>query len=292
MKNILLLIIAISFLASCNENKNKADANGNFESNATTISAENAGKLLSFTINEGEKIKANTVVGIIDTTQLHLKKELITSSYGSIIAQSKSVLSQIDVLNKQLEIQNINLNRVEKMFGEGSATKKQLDDIQGQVNVTKQQIFSIEAQNASVLSKISSLDVQIKQIEDQILKSIIVNPIQGTVLVKYVEPFEFVAPGKPLYQIQNMDMLKLKAYVIEPQLSQIKIGQKVNVAVDSNKGQITFEGQITWISAQAEFTPKIIQTKDERRNLVYAIKIDVVNDGSLKIGMPASVFLK
>jgi HlyD family secretion protein len=176
------------------------------------------------------------------------------------------------------------------MHNEGSATKKQLDDIQGQVNITKQQITSIQAQNASVLSNIMTLDVQIKQIDDQISKSIIKNPIYGTVLVKYVEPFEFVAPGKPLYQIQNMDKLVLKAYVIEPQLSQIKIGQKVKVAVDSGNGEITFDGEITWVSAQAEFTPKIIQTKDERKNLVYAIKIDVVNDGSLKIGMPASVY--
>jgi HlyD family secretion protein len=292
MKYILLLLITITFFASCDENKNKADANGNFESNATTISAENAGKLISFTINEGEKINKNTIVGIIDTTQLHLKKELVKASYSSVVAQSKSVLSQIDVLNKQLEIQNINLNRAKKMFSEGSATKKQLDDIQGQVNITEQQITSVKAQNVSVLSKIMSLDIQIKQIEDQILKSIIVNPIDGTILVKYVEPFEFVAPGKPLYQVQNMDMLVLKAYVTEPQLTQIKIGQKVKIAVDSTKEEINFEGKITWVSAQAEFTPKIIQTKDERRNLVYAIKINVVNKGSLKIGMPASVYFQ
>ena len=292
MKYILLLLITITFFASCDENKNKADANGNFESNATTISAENAGKLISFTINEGEKINKNTIIGIIDTTQLHLKKELVKASYSSVVAQSKSVLSQIDVLNKQLEIQNINLNRAKKMFSEGSATKKQLDDIQGQVNITEQQITSVKAQNVSVLSKIMSLDIQIKQIEDQILKSIIVNPIDGTILVKYVEPFEFVAPGKPLYQVQNMDMLVLKAYVTEPQLTQIKIGQKVKIAVDSTKEEINFEGKITWVSAQAEFTPKIIQTKDERRNLVYAIKINVVNKGSLKIGMPASVYFQ
>jgi HlyD family secretion protein len=165
MKYILLLLITITFFASCDENKNKADANGNFESNATTISAENAGKLISFTINEGEKINKNTIVGIIDTTQLHLKKELVKASYSSVVAQSKSVLSQIDVLNKQLEIQNINLNRAKKMFSEGSATKKQLDDIQGQVNITEQQITSVKAQNVSVLSKIMSLDIQIKQIE-------------------------------------------------------------------------------------------------------------------------------
>ncbi|MFK5855637.1 MAG: HlyD family efflux transporter periplasmic adaptor subunit [Bacteroidota bacterium] len=292
MKNTLLLLITISFLSSCNENKNKADANGNFESDATTISAESAGKLLSFTINEGDLIKNNTVVGVIDSTQLYLKKELIMASYGSIISQSQSVLSQINILEQQQQVQTTNLDRIKKMYSEGSATQKQFDEIQGLVNVTEQQISSVRAQNASVLSKIISLDAQVNQIDDQIQKCIIVNPIEGTVLVKYVEPFEFVGPGKPLYQIQNMNMLKLKAYIVEPQLSQIKIGQVVNIHVDSGKGEITFEGEITWISAQAEFTPKIIQTKDERKNLVYAIKIDVKNDGSLKIGMPASVYFK
>ncbi len=290
MKKILLLIIAIGFFASCNNNTNKADANGNFESDATTISAENIGQLLSFSINEGDILKANVVVGIIDTMQLHLKKKLLMSSFGSIKSKSKSVLSQINVLKEQLQVQNINLDRIQTMYNEGSATKKQLDDIHGQVNVTTQQISSVQAQNASVLSQIESLDAQIKQVDDQISKSIIINPIEGTVLVKYVEPFEFAAPGKPLYQIQNMDMLKLKAYVIEPQLSQIKIGQKVKISIDIDNGETFFEGKIVWISSQAEFTPKIIQTKDERRNLVYAIKINVKNNGALKIGMPASVY--
>lgn len=291
MKRILIPLIVICFFASCDKNKNAADANGTFESDATTISAENVGKLLSFTINEGDAIMKNTVVGIIDTTQLHLQKELLMSSFGSVKSQSQSVLSQINVLKEQLQMQNINLDRAKKMYEEGSATSKQLDDIQGLVNVTEQQISSVKAQNASVLSQIESLDAQVKQIEDQITKSIIVNPIEGTILVKYAEPFEFMAPGKPLYQIQNMDLLKLKAYVIEPQLSEIKIGQKVKIGVDSMNGQKYFDGEISWISAQAEFTPKIIQTKDERKNLVYAIKISVKNDGSLKIGMPASVYL-
>ncbi len=291
MKRILIPLILICLFASCDKNENAADANGTFESDATTISAENVGKLLSFTINEGDVVLKNTVVGIIDTTQLHLKKEILMSSFGSVKSQSKSVLSQIDVLKEQLRLQNINLDRAKKMYAEGSATSKQFDDIQGLVNVTEQQISSVKAQNTSVLSQLESLDAQVKQIEDQISKSIIVNPINGTVLVKYVEPFEFMAPGKPLYQIQNMDVLKLKAYVIEPQLSEIKIGQKVKIGVDSMNGLKYFDGEISWISAQTEFTPKIIQTKDERKNLVYAIKINVKNDGSLKIGMPASVYL-
>jgi len=289
MKNIIYILL-IGTLVSCTNNENQADANGNFQSDATTISAENAGKLIFFNIEEGETIKEKTVIGIVDTIQLFLKKEQLNTSFISIKTQSNSVLSQINVLKEQSKVQQSNLVRIKKMYNDGSATKKQLDDIQGQINVIEKQISSVNAQNASVLSQYKSLDVQIKQIEDQINKSIIKNPIPGTVLVKYAEQYEFVAPGKPLYQIQNMNNLKLKAYVTEPQLSDIKIGQKVRIGIDSTAGEKSFEGTITWISANAEFTPKIIQTKDERQNLVYAIKIDVKNNGSLKIGMPASVY--
>jgi len=291
MKKLLYLIIGLS-IASCENNENISDAYGNFQSDATTISAENMGKLIKFNILEGATIAKGEIVGLIDTTQLHLKKEQLNASFVSIESQSESVMSQINVLKEQLKVQKSNLKRIKKMYKEGSATKKKLDDVQGQVNVTEQQIASVKAQNASVLSQSQSLEVQIKQIDDQISKSIITNPFTGTILIKYAEQYEFVAPGKPLYQLQNMKTLKLKAYVTEPQLSEIKIGQKVKVGVDSTNDEKSFEGEITWISSNAEFTPKIIQTKDERQNLVYAIKIDVKNNGSLKIGMPASVYFK
>lgn len=291
MRKLLYIIIGLS-IASCENNEKLVDAYGNFQSDATTISAENMGKLIEFNITEGTTIGKDEIIGLIDTTQLHLKKEQLKASFVSIESQSESVMSQINVLKEQLKVQKSNLRRIKKMYKEGSATKKQLDDIQGQVNITEQQISSVKAQNASVLSQSQSLHVQIDQIDDQISKSIITNPFSGTVLVKYAEQFEFVAPGKPLYQLQNMELLKLKAYVTEPQLSEIKIGQTVKIGVDSTQEEKSFEGKITWISANAEFTPKIIQTKDERQNLVYAIKIDVKNDGSLKIGMPASVYFK
>jgi HlyD family secretion protein len=292
MKKILYILSILAIVTSCENDENVADANGNFQSDATTISAENMGKLVEFRIVEGNVVDKNEIVGLIDTTQLHLKKEQLKALFISIESQSESVMSQIDVLKEQLKVQKSNLKRIKKMYKEGSATKKQLDDIQGQVNVTKQQISSVKAQNASVLSQSKSLDVQIKQLDDQISKSVISNPFSGTVLVKYAEQYEFVAPGKPLYQLQNMESLKLKAYVTEPQLSEIKVGMKVKVGIDSTTGEKTLDGTITWISANAEFTPKIIQTKDERKNLVYAIKIDVKNDESLKIGMPASVYFE
>ena len=292
MKNILYSLAFIAITTSCENNEKLVDAYGNFQSDATTISAENMGKLIEFNISEGQVIEANKTIGLIDTTQLHLKKEQLKATFVSIESQSESVMSQINVLKEQLKVQKSNLKRIKKMYKDGSATKKQLDDIQGQVNVTQQQISSVKAQNASVLSQSQSLHAQIDQIDDQISKSIIVNPFPGTVLIKYTEQFEFVAPGKPLYQLQNMKLLKLKAYVTEPQLSEIKIGQKVKIGIDSTQEEKIFEGEITWISANAEFTPKIIQTKDERQNLVYAIKINVKNDGSLKIGMPASVYFE
>ena len=291
MKKLLYILLGLS-IASCDNNENTADAYGNFQSDATTISAENMGKLVTFEITEGSDFKKGEIVGLIDTTQLHLKKEQLKASFVSIKSQSESVMSQIDILKEQLKVQNINLNRIKKMYKEGSATKKQLDDTQGQVNITEQKIISVKAQNVSVLSQSQSLNAQIDQLDDQISKSIIRNPFSGTVLVKYAEQHEFVAPGKPLYQLQNLKKLKLKAYVTEPQLSEIKIGQKVKIGIDTTSGEKTVEGEISWISSNAEFTPKIIQTKDERQNLVYAIKIDVKNDGSLKIGMPASVYFE
>ena len=291
MKKLFYILLIFAF-TSCENNEKLVDAYGNFQSDATTISAESVGKLILFEIEEGKKVEQNTVVGIVDTTQLFLKKEQLKASLTSIESQSKSVLSQINVLKEQLKVQKSNLARVKNMYKEGSATKKQLDDLQGQVNVTQQQISSVQAQNASVLSQIKSLDVQIKQVEDQISKCVITNPITGTILVKYTEKYEFVAPGKPLYQIQDMKNIKLKAYVTEPQLSEIKIGQKVKIGIDSTESEKNYDGIITWISSQAEFTPKIIQTKDERQNLVYAIKINLKNDGSLKIGMPASVYFE
>ena len=291
MKKLFYILLIFAF-TSCENNEIIVDAYGNFQSDATTISAENMGKLLEFNISEGQVVKEGEVIGIIDTTQLHLKKEQLKASFVSIESQSESVMSQINVLKEQLKVQKSNLRRIKKMYKEGSATKKQLDDVQGQVNITEQQISSVKAQNASVLSQSQSLHAQIDQIDDQISKSIISNPFNGTVLVKYSEQFEFVAPGKPLYQLQNMESLVLKAYVTEPQLSEIKIGQTVKIGIDSTSEEKNFEGKITWISTNAEFTPKIIQTKDERQNLVYAIKVNVKNDGSLKIGMPASVYFE
>ena len=289
--NIIGIILFTAFFASCGNGNDKADGYGNFEATETTVAAETNGKLLAFTINEGDDLEQNAYVGYIDTTQLHLKREQLLASKNVVEAKSAGVLSQVNVLNAQLKTILINKRRIDNLIKEKAATQKQLDDINGQIDVIKQQIRSIEIQNSSVFNELKSLDAQLKQIEDQIKKSVILSPLAGKVLAKYVEPFEVVSFGKPLYKIADLSNMQLRVYVSETQLTGIKVGQKVIVKVDENKGMRSYSGMITWISSEAEFTPKIIQTKEERVNLVYAVKIDVKNDGSLKIGMPAEMWI-
>ncbi len=292
MKNIKLIgIIAFTIvLASCDSN-NKADGYGNFEATETTISAESNGKLLAFDVEEGQNLKKGIAIGYIDTVQLSLKKEQLFVARNVITSKSAGVLSQIGVLKAQLKTATTSKNRIEKLLKEEASTQQKLDDVNGKIDVIKQQIRSVEAQNAPVVNELRSIDAQLKQVEDQITKSNIINPINGTVLVKYAEPFEITNFGKPLYKIADLGTMQLRVYVSEAQLSTIKIGQKVTVKIDEGEEMKSYNGTITWIAAQAEFTPKIIQTKEERVNLVYALKIDVKNDGSLKIGMPAEMWI-
>jgi len=284
-----IVILSIGIFGSCKEEKT-ADAYGNFEDDAVIVSAENAGKLINYKVDEGLKLKKGETAGVIDTTQLHLKKLVLMAGIKTIDSKAKSVESQRSVLQEQLDVLLTNQKRIQKMYKDGAATQKQLDDINGEIRVTKQKIDNIKIQRNSVLAEKQSLQAQIKQTDDMIQKSIVKNPIDGTVLINFVKEAEFVAPGKPLYSIQDLDNLTLKAYVSETQLTSIKIGQQVKVEVDALKGTQTLDGTIYWISSNAEFTPKQIQTKEERRNLVYAIKIRVNNaNGILKIGMPANV---
>ncbi|WP_336070371.1 HlyD family efflux transporter periplasmic adaptor subunit [Mesoflavibacter sp. CH_XMU1404-2] len=283
-------IIAISLL-SCGDDNGKADGYGNFEATEITISAENNGKLMQFDVNEGEIVEKNTFLGYIDTIPLTLKREQLEVSKAVISSKSKGVLSQIAVLNSKLKTANTNKTRVENLIKDNAGTQKQLDDVTGEIDVIKQQIRSVEIQNAPVVNELKSIDVQLKQIDDQIEKSKIINPANGTVLTKYAEPNEITAFGKPLYKIADLNTMQLRVYISETQLANIKIGQEVTVKIDDADTMKSFNGKISWIASEAEFTPKIIQTKEERVALVYAVKVDVINDGSLKIGMPAEIWL-
>ena len=292
MKNYILAVsIITTTLFSCGKDNGKADGYGNFEATEITISAENNGKLIQFNVNEGDKLKKDQFVGFIDTVQFALKREQLVVSKSVVSSKSKGVLSQISVLKSKLKTARINKVRIENLIKDNAGTQKQLDDVSGEIDVIKSQIRSVEIQNAPVVNELKNIDVQLKQIDDQIKKSKIINPVNGTVLTKYAEPNEITAFGKPLYKIADLSTMELRVYVSETQLPDVKIGQEVSVKIDGVDTMKSYKGVVSWIASEAEFTPKIIQTKEERVALVYAAKINVVNDGSLKIGMPAEMWI-
>ena len=290
MKKILSFLV-LSSLFSCGQNTDKADGYGNFEATEVTVSSESNGRIEFLNLEEGEELKAQTQVGLVDTIQLHYSKQLLIASKQTIYSRSGAVLSQKNVLSEQLKSAQIEKKRIHSMYNENAATKRQVDEIDGKVNVILEQIKSIGTQNAPIVNDAKAIDVQIEKINDQILKSKITNPIKGTVLGKYAEPNEITAFGKPLYKIADLSQMTLRVYISEVQLFSIKIGQVVTIKIDGEKEMKSYKGQVSWIASSAEFTPKVIQTKEERVNLVYAVKITVQNDGGLKIGMPAEMWI-
>lgn len=307
---IIILTIALSQQA-CHTNKENHDASGSFEADEVVVSAELNGRLLNFTVQEGDSIKSGQVVGSIDAENVNLQKEQVQSSIKALSEKTSNVQPQITLLRNQIQVQESQLSdlihekeRTERLVKADAATGKQLDDINSQIDVmnrqidvTRQQIKVQEnntnTQNRSILSEKAPLQKTVAQLNNQISKSQIVNPINGVVLTKYAEQGEYTAPGKALYKIADLSYLTLRAYVTGVQLPQIRLNQPVTVLIDKGeKNYKAYSGTITWISDKAEFTPKSIQTKEERANLVYAIKIRVKNDGFLKIGMYADVDLK
>jgi HlyD family secretion protein len=291
MKQLFTFLILINLVA-CNKNNDNADGYGNFEATEVTISAEASGKIEYLNLEEGAIVAPNTQVGLIDTIQLYLSKQQLIASKNTIASKSGNVLSQTAVLNEQLKTTLIEQKRIQNMFAENAATKRQVDEINGKVNVLNEQIKSIKTQEAPISNEQKSIDVQIEKINDQIQKCKITSPFQGTVLAKYSEENEITNFGKPLYKLADLTTMTLRVYISEKQLNQIKVGQKVTVKIDTQEDMKSYPGTISWISSSAEFTPKIIQTKEERANLVYAVKVNVKNDGSLKIGMPAEMWIK
>lgn len=293
MKPLSLLFFALLLITACHK-KDVFDASGAFEAEETVVSAEANGILLSFSIEEGQTLRKGQKIGYVDTLQLYLKKKQLESQIRSTLSQKPNIPVQIATLQSQVKTAEREKQRMENLVKADAATTKQLDDISAQVDLLKKQLQAQQSvlgnTSESITQQTLPLQVQIKQIEDQITRARIINPLNGTVLTKYARENELVNTGKPLYKIADLSTLILRAYVSGNQLSQIKINQKVKVLVDSGKDNYkTQEGTITWISDKAEFTPKTIQTKDERANLVYAVKIKVSNDGSLKIGMYGEV---
>lgn len=297
-------------LSGCGGNNNGADASGTFEAEEVIVSAELTGKILSLNLREGQEVPDGAVVGVIDAENLALQKEQVEATIEALRLKTADVTPQVRLLEEQLSVQQAQLQtlerekiRTENLVKSDAATPRQLDDIVSQIDVLKKQMAvtqqqiavqrnTVATQNRSILSEQKPLEKRVAQLSDQLEQSNIVNPIKGTVLTKYAETGEMTSVGKALYKIANLDTLTLRAYVTGAQLPQIKLNQPVQVLVDSGAHHYrSYPGTITWIADKAEFTPKTIQTKDERANLVYAIKVRVPNDGYLKIGMYGEVKL-
>ncbi len=294
---LMLSFFAMLILGSCTNDEKRADAYGNFESTSTIVSAEANGKLLFFPVEEGQNLKAGALIAIVDTTALVLQKQQLLSRIKTIRAKTQDPGPQIDIFKEQKATLLYEQDRVKKLLADNAATPKQLDDIKAQVAIVDKQIDAAQRQaklaNTGILSEIDPVLAQIEVLEEQIRKCYVYNPVDGTVLTKLAEPSEIVAFGKPLYRIANLETLTLRAFVSGNQLSSVKLGQEVEVLTDGPAETMNSQkGTVSWVADNAEFTPKSIQTKEERVNLVYAIKVKVKNDGSLKIGMPGEVNFK
>jgi HlyD family secretion protein len=295
--NKIKLFISTLILAGCSAGDNQFDATGTFEATEVIISAEANGKIEKLNIEEGDVLTPGQRVGYIDSTQLHLSKLQLMESKKAVLAGRPDVQTQIESTKKEIESAQIDKKRIENLIKGEVATKQQLDDINAKLAVLEARLAaqknSLNTSTSTLNEQSSAIQAQLAVTQDQLKKCILVNPINGTVLTKYARASEITGMGKPLYKIADLTTLTLRAYISGTQLSQIKLGQPLTVMVDADKDSYkSYPGTITWVSDQAEFTPKTIQTKDERANLVYAIKISVKNDGLLKIGMYGEVKLK
>jgi len=289
-----MLFLAVLLPLACSNNKTDYDASGIFESTEVIVSSQVSGQLMEFTVTEGQQLQAHSYLGYVDTTQLYLKKQQLMASRTAVSSRSTSVPRQIASLKEQIATQKRELARFGNLVKLNAANQKQVDDIQSQLSVLEKQLAAqtelLVNNNQGISGESTALESQIAQIEDQLLKSRITSPIQGTVLTKYAEQGEFTAPGKALFKVSDMQQMYLRAYITSDQLTQLKQGQPVTVYADFGEDQMrTYPGTISWIADKAEFTPKTIQTRNERANLVYAVKIAVTNDGYLKNGMYGEV---
>ncbi|MEG1036936.1 MAG: HlyD family efflux transporter periplasmic adaptor subunit [Mucinivorans sp.] len=283
-------IATASLLVGCATSEVEWDASGTFEATEIIVSAEENGKIEQLNLVDGEQLLAGQIVGKIDTVQLYLQKEQLIASRSAASARRQDLAKQIAATEQQIQWQRDEMKRFTKLVAQNAATQKQVDDIANQISVLDKQLIAqrstIEKANQGVTDDSRAMEIQIDQIDDRLKKCRIVSPIDGTVLVRYAEQGEFTGVGKPLFSLANLNQIYLRAYITANLLTQMKIGQQVSVYSDFGaKEQRKYEGIVEWISSRAEFTPKTVQTRDERANLVYAVKIAVQNDGYLKIGM-------
>ncbi len=289
-KKIQIIALALLAFGACKNGEQKSDAYGNFEAVETIVSSEMSGKLLILNAKQGDLLEPNKLIALIDTTELYLKKLQTEAQLTASDTKKQNVSAQINVYKEQKKNVLTNQQRITKMFADKAATQQQVDDINGQMNVLDKQISATNTQFQLIGSEMDVIQRQLDLISEQLTKCRINSPIKGTVLETYLEIGELATPGKPVLKMADLSNLELKVYISGTQLSKVKLGSEVKVLVDSDaKDMQTVSGKITWISSESEFTPKIIQTKEERVKLMYAVKIVVANDGRLKIGMPGEV---
>lgn len=290
MKQVISVLIILITAAGCAEN-DRSDAYGQFETDEVVISAETQGRLLNFDVEEGNRLEEGEHVGLVDTTQLVLQKRELEASMEAVRTGINRLEAGQQVHQSRLETAQKELARLQNLRENNAATQRQIDQAEGEVNTLNRQINSVEVEKQSIEAELNQLRVRIEQVEDQIRRANIINPLPGTVLNKYAERHEQVSPGKPLYRIANLDEMVLRVYVSGAQLPRVRLGEEAEVLIDRNENESErLSGTVSWIASRAEFTPRMIQTKEERVTQVYAVKVRLQNpDGKLKIGMPGEV---
>ena len=294
MKRI-VYIAAVVLAASCGTEA-EFDAQGTFEATEIVVSSEATGRILNFEVEEGMAVEANQMVGAIDSVQLHLQRKQLVAQQSALLGSRPDVKKQVAALREQIAKQNEELRRVENMLKDGAATKKQKDDIEAQIKILERQLdatlSTLDKNTSTINNNSAALEAQIAALDDRISKCRVISPVGGTVLVKYAEAGELASVGKPLMKIADLDNIYLRAYFTSDQLAKVNLGDEVKVVADfGGEERYDYTGRVAWISSESEFTPKTIQTKDSRANLVYAVKIAVENDGRLKIGLAGEVVL-
>lgn len=294
MKTISAILFSAILFYSCNDREPDFDATGTFQTDEIIISASVAGTIEAFNVEEGSRVEQGQLLGWIDSTQLHLRKKQLIAQIDAILSRRPQIATQLASYRVQLENAQRELQRVKNLFEAEAATQKQVDDATAHVAVIRRQMeahrSSLDISSQALVSETLPLSAQVEQLDDQIRNCRIINPVTGVILQQYAQQHELANPGKPLYKVADLSVLELRAYITGDQLPGIKLGQEVTVMIDNGAGGFKeYQGTISWISSKAEFTPKTIQTKEERADLVYAMNARVKNDGYLKIGMYGEV---
>lgn len=289
MKIAIVLILTIWLITACGADEPESDAYGNFEATEVNVSAEQPGKLISFDVQEGKTLQEGQIAGRVDTLRYTIKVDQLEARRRAILARVDEIESEMDVLREKQAVARREYERVERMYEDGAATTRELDKTEGEVSVLERQVESARSRLGSVYREAEAIEAQKQEVRDQLRRTRIENPVDGTILSAYAEPGEIVQPGKPLYRVADLSTMYLRVYVSGRQLPRLELDQPVTVLIDGEDGLDELDGEISWISSRAEFTPSTVQTRQERLTQVYAVKVRVENDGRLNIGMPGEV---